>query len=64
MQHLDEDLQVLKAAAEMVCDGQHPIEFYTDQLNEQVDAKKHKLKDLELEWYDFYLLFPYIRLEL
>ncbi|XP_042008647.1 coiled-coil domain-containing protein 22-like [Salvia splendens] len=49
-QHLDEELQLLKAAAEMVCDGQHPVEFYIDQLNEQVETKRHKLKELESEW--------------
>ncbi|XP_047982336.1 coiled-coil domain-containing protein 22 [Salvia hispanica] len=49
-QHLGEELQLLKAAAEMVCDGQHPVEFYIDQLNEQVEAKRHKLKELESEW--------------
>ncbi|XP_042004833.1 coiled-coil domain-containing protein 22 [Salvia splendens] len=49
-QHLDEELQLLKAAAKIVCDGQHPVEFYIDQLNEQVEAKRHKLKELESEW--------------
>ncbi|KAH6768093.1 hypothetical protein C2S51_013429 [Perilla frutescens var. frutescens] len=50
MQHLDEELQLLKAAAEMVFDGQHPVEFYIEQLNDQVEAKRHKLKELESEW--------------
>ncbi|KAL1556153.1 coiled-coil domain-containing protein 22 [Salvia divinorum] len=49
-QHLDEEVQLLKAAAEMVCDSQHPVEFYIDQLNEQVEAKTHRLKELESEW--------------
>lgn len=50
LQHLDEELQLLKAAAEMVFDGQHPVEFYIEQLNGKVEAKRHKLKELESEW--------------
>lgn len=50
LQHLDEELQVLKEAVEMVFDGQHPVEFYLEQLNDQVEAKRHKLKELESEW--------------
>lgn len=34
----------------MVFDGQHPVEFYIEQLNDQVEAKRHKLKELESEW--------------
>ncbi|KAL7088141.1 hypothetical protein ACP275_13G110300 [Erythranthe tilingii] len=49
-QHLDEELGLLKAAVEMVSDGQRPVEFYIEQLNDQVEAKRHKLKELESEW--------------
>ncbi|KAL7088142.1 hypothetical protein ACP275_13G110300 [Erythranthe tilingii] len=34
----------------MVSDGQRPVEFYIEQLNDQVEAKRHKLKELESEW--------------
>lgn len=50
LQLLNEELQLLKTAAEMVFDGQHPVEFYIEQLNDKVEAKKHKLKELESEW--------------
>ncbi|KAI3456786.1 hypothetical protein Pfo_013449 [Paulownia fortunei] len=50
LQHLDEELRLLKAAVEMVFDGQHPVEFYIEQLNDQVEAKRHRLKELESEW--------------
>lgn len=50
LQHLDEELELLKAAMEMVFDEQHPVEFYIEQLNDQVEAKRHKLKELESKW--------------
>ncbi|KAK6149431.1 hypothetical protein DH2020_016956 [Rehmannia glutinosa] len=50
LEHPDEELPLLKAAAEMVFDGQHPVEFYIEQLNNQVEDKRHKLKELESEW--------------
>ncbi|KAG8385999.1 hypothetical protein BUALT_Bualt03G0103400 [Buddleja alternifolia] len=50
LQHVDEELALLKAAVDMVFDGQHPIEYYIEQLNDQVEAKRCKLKELESEW--------------
>lgn len=50
LQHVDEERGLLEAALEMVLDDQHPLEFYIEQLNNQVEAKRHKLKELETEW--------------
>ncbi|KAL8462167.1 hypothetical protein ACS0TY_033297 [Phlomoides rotata] len=49
-QHLDEELQLLKTASEMVFDDQHAVEFHIERLNDQLEAKRHKLKELESEW--------------
>ncbi|XP_020554061.1 coiled-coil domain-containing protein 22 [Sesamum indicum] len=49
LQHVDEERGLLEAALEMVLDDQHPLEFYIEQLNNQVEAKRHKLKELETE---------------
>lgn len=46
----EEEYQLLKAAAEMAFDDSHPTEFYLEQLDEQVGAKKHNLVELELQW--------------
>ncbi|GFP84112.1 coiled-coil domain-containing protein 22 [Phtheirospermum japonicum] len=46
----DEELRLFKEAAEMVLHGQHPVEFYIEELNEQLETKRHKLKELESEW--------------
>ncbi|KAF3944474.1 hypothetical protein CMV_029055 [Castanea mollissima] len=50
LQQLEEELELLRAAAEVALDDKHPIDFYLEQLNEQVDAKKRHLVELELEW--------------
>lgn len=50
LQQLEEELELLRAAAEVAFDDKHPIDFYLEQLNEQVDAKKRHLVELELEW--------------
>ncbi|KAK7857641.1 coiled-coil domain-containing protein 22 like protein [Quercus suber] len=50
LQQLEEQLELLRAAAEVALDDKHPIDFYLEQLNEQVDAKKRHLVELELEW--------------
>lgn len=49
LQYLDEELQ-LKAASEMVFDDQHPVEFHIERLNDQLEAKRQKLKELKSEW--------------
>lgn len=48
--NLEEELELLKDAAEMALDENHSIEFYIDKLNEQIDTKKSKLVELELQW--------------
>ncbi|KAL3821147.1 hypothetical protein ACJIZ3_007052 [Penstemon smallii] len=50
LRHLEEELQLLKAAEKMAFDGQQPIEFHIEQLTGQVEAKKYKLNELESEW--------------
>ncbi|KAK4439675.1 Coiled-coil domain-containing protein 22 [Sesamum alatum] len=50
LRHVDEERGLLEAALAMVLDDQHPLEFYIEQLNNQVEAKRHKLKELETEW--------------
>ncbi|KAE8098898.1 hypothetical protein FH972_016926 [Carpinus fangiana] len=50
LQQLEEELELLRAAAEMSFDDEHPIDFYLEQLNEKVVAKKRNLGELESEW--------------
>jgi len=40
----------MKEAAEMVFNNQHSVEFYIDQLNEQVQAKRDCLLTMQSEW--------------
>ncbi|KAM7495661.1 hypothetical protein LguiB_030270 [Lonicera macranthoides] len=47
LQYLEEEHKLLKAAVEMALDDQHPAEFYIMKLNEQVDARRRCLVDLE-----------------
>ncbi|XP_058788111.1 uncharacterized protein LOC131662361 [Vicia villosa] len=50
VEHLERELELMKAAAEMAFDNQHSIDFYLDQLTEQVHAKRDYLLTLESEW--------------
>ncbi|KAL2483690.1 hypothetical protein Fot_45134 [Forsythia ovata] len=50
LNNLEEELELLKAAAEMIYDDQHPIQFYIEQLNDQTEAKRQKLMELESQW--------------
>lgn len=50
LQQLEEELEMLRAAVRMAFDEEHPVEYYLEQLNEKVDAKKHNLVELELKW--------------
>ncbi|XP_027336158.1 coiled-coil domain-containing protein 22 isoform X2 [Abrus precatorius] len=50
LEHLERELEVMKEAAEMAFNNQHSIDFYIDQLNEQVKAKRNYLLTLESEW--------------
>jgi hypothetical protein len=49
LQQLEEELELLRAAAEMSFDNEHPID-YLEQLNEKVAAKEHNLGELGSEW--------------
>lgn len=50
LRDLEEEYQLLKAAAKMAFDDSHPTKFYLEQLDEQVGAKKHNLVELESQW--------------
>ncbi|XP_022716696.1 coiled-coil domain-containing protein 22 isoform X2 [Durio zibethinus] len=50
VQHLEEELGLWRAAADMAFDESHPMDFFLEQLNEQLDAKKHDIQELELQW--------------
>uniref|UniRef100_A0A2N9HYR0 Coiled-coil domain-containing protein 22 homolog n=1 Tax=Fagus sylvatica TaxID=28930 RepID=A0A2N9HYR0_FAGSY len=50
LQQPEEEFELLRAAAEMAFDDKHPVDFYLEQLNEQVDAKKRHLVELDSEW--------------
>ncbi|KAG4377276.1 hypothetical protein GLYMA_18G074900v4 [Glycine max] len=48
--HLEQELELMNETAEMAFNNQHSIDFYIDQLNEQVQAKRNYLLTLESEW--------------
>lgn len=50
LQHLEEEFELLKAAAEMIFDDQHAIQFYIEQLADQTKTKRQKLAELESLW--------------
>ncbi|XP_057997979.1 uncharacterized protein LOC131176985 isoform X1 [Hevea brasiliensis] len=50
LQKLEQELELLKDAAEMAFDDHHPIEFYLELLNKQVDSKKFNIVELESKW--------------
>lgn len=50
LQHLEEEFELLKAAAEMIFDDQHAIQFYIEQLADQTETKRQKLAELESLW--------------
>ncbi|XP_048131393.1 coiled-coil domain-containing protein 22 homolog isoform X5 [Rhodamnia argentea] len=47
---LEDELELLKGAAEMAFDKNHPTDFFLEKLNGQIDARKRNLLELELEW--------------
>lgn len=47
---LEQELELMKEAAEMVFNNQHSVDFYLEQLNEQIQAKRSYLLTLESEW--------------
>ncbi|XP_042950801.1 coiled-coil domain-containing protein 22 isoform X2 [Carya illinoinensis] len=50
LRQLEEELELLRAAADMAFDAEHPLDFYLGQLNEKIDAKKCNLTELESAW--------------
>ncbi|KAJ4981006.1 hypothetical protein NE237_031843 [Protea cynaroides] len=48
--HLENELELLKAAVEMAFYHQHPVDFYVEDLNRQVEAGRQKLVELEVQW--------------
>lgn len=52
VQHLDEELGLWKAAADMAFDQSHPEDFFLQLLNKQVDAKECDILELESQWYN------------
>ncbi|KAJ6751843.1 hypothetical protein OIU85_002277 [Salix viminalis] len=50
LQHLEEELELLKAAAEMAFDDQNSFDFCFEQLKEQVDAKRCNITELKSQW--------------
>ncbi|KAL6975164.1 hypothetical protein U1Q18_023958 [Sarracenia purpurea var. burkii] len=49
VQHQEEEHELLKSAVEMAFDGQHTADFHIAQLNEQVDARRDYLMELETQ---------------
>ncbi|KAM0995654.1 hypothetical protein ACFX2C_005759 [Malus domestica] len=50
LKHLEEELELLKEAADMAFDVHHPVEFHLEKLNEQVDVRKHHVGELTSQW--------------
>ncbi|KAF9666564.1 hypothetical protein SADUNF_Sadunf16G0242000 [Salix dunnii] len=50
LQHLEEELELLKAAAEMASGDQNSFDSCFEQLKEQVDAKRCNITELKSQW--------------
>ncbi|CAI0378404.1 unnamed protein product [Linum tenue] len=50
---IEQEFELLKAAAEMGLDDLHPVEFYIDQLNEQIEASKKNVLELDSQWNNY-----------
>lgn len=50
LEHLERELDLMTAAAEMAFSDQHSVDFYLEQLNEQLQAKRSSLLKLESDW--------------
>lgn len=50
LQNLEEELELLRAAADMALDDQHSVEFYCEQLKEKIDSKRNHLEELNPQW--------------
>ncbi|KAL6204139.1 hypothetical protein ACLB2K_021407 [Fragaria x ananassa] len=49
LKHLEEELELLKAAVAIAFDVDRPTEFYLEELNQQVDARKKHIGELKLQ---------------
>lgn len=47
LKHLEEELELLKEAVDIVFDVNHPVEFYLEKFNQQVDARRRLLGELK-----------------
>ncbi|POO00362.1 hypothetical protein TorRG33x02_037750 [Trema orientale] len=50
LEHLEEELELLKVVADMAVDDQHPVEFYQEQLKGKIDSKRNHLDELNSQW--------------
>ncbi|KAK1440196.1 hypothetical protein QVD17_06021 [Tagetes erecta] len=50
LQQLEEQHDLLKAAMEMACDEETPLESYITQLGNQIDTKRNNLAEMESKW--------------
>jgi hypothetical protein len=50
VEHLEREMELMKAAAEMVLNNEQSVDFYLDQLTEQVHAKRNYPSTLDSEW--------------
>ncbi|XVF77016.1 hypothetical protein PTKIN_Ptkin14bG0006400 [Pterospermum kingtungense] len=50
VEHLDEELGLWKAAADMAFDESHPEDFFLELLKKQVDAREHDILEVKSQW--------------
>ena len=57
VQHLEEEHELLKSAAEMAFNDQDTADFYILQLNDQIHERRRHLTELEKQSYGLPFLF-------
>lgn len=57
LHHLENELELLKAAAGMALDEDHPSDFYIETLNGNLIVKEKSLVELELQGYGVVISF-------
>lgn len=50
VQHLEAEYELLNKAFKMVSDGEHPIDFYIEELSKLAEARRHNLVKHESHW--------------
>lgn len=50
LERLEEEYDLLKTVVEIAFDNDHPIDFYTQQLNSVMESRKDALAKLESHW--------------